>query len=143
MKMNKLIAALACVIVVGATQASALTPFCWDNTDKLIVKLKKVQLTTEQLKDVFAYQTEHRELMAATHTDGRGCAVHENHEVLFEKQSIGVLSDKQFKAFKGRARNENESLRYENYLLEKELERMQKELDALRAEVAALAAASR
>jgi hypothetical protein len=143
MKMKKLFAALACVVVLGASQASALSPFCHDNTDKLIVKLKKVQLTTEQLKDVFAYQAEHRGLIAASHSDGQGCRVHENHEVTFEKQSIGVLSDKQFKSFKGRVRNENETLRYENYLLEKEVARMKKELEALKAQVAALAAASR
>ncbi len=141
--MKKILAVLACVFVLGASNASALSPFCWDNTDKLLVKLKKVNLTTEQLKDVFAYQSEHRDLMARSHTEGLGCRVHENHEVMFEKQSIGVLTDKQFKSFKGRVRNEAEGLRYENYLLEKELQRMKKELEALTAQLDALAAASK
>ena len=138
--MKKLLAVCACLLVVGVTQVSATTPFCWDNTDKLIVKLKKLDLTTDQLKDVFAYQAEHRELMAASHEDGRGCRVHEDHEVVFQKRSIGVLTDEQFSKLKGRARNETETLRYESYLLEKEVARMEKELAALRKQLAALQA---
>ena len=99
--MKKLLAVCACLLVFSAVRATATTPFCWDNTDKLIVKLKTLDLTTEQLKDVFAYQAEHRELMAASHEDGRGCRVHENHEVVFEKMSIGVLTDEQRKILIG------------------------------------------
>jgi len=141
--MKKLLAVCACLLVFGAVRVSATTPFCWDNTDKLIVKLKTLDLTTEQLKDVFAYQAEHRELMAASHRDGRGCGVHENHEVVFEKMSIGVLTDEQFQKLEGRARNETETLRYENYLLEKEVQRMEKELAALKKQLAALQAAKK
>ena len=82
-----------------------------------------------------------RDLIAESHGDGRGCGFHEQMEVLFEKQSIGVLTDEQFKKFKGRDRNETEGLRYENYLLKKEVQRMKKEIEALKAEMKALAAA--
>ncbi len=141
--MKRLIALLASLLVVGLTQAEARAPFCYDNTDKLVVKLKKVQLTTEQLKDIFQYQQEHRDLIAASHADGRGCTVHEHAELDFEKRSIGVLDDTQFKQLKGRVREEAEQLRYENYLLKKEVERMQQEMAALRAQMDALQAASR
>ena len=126
---KKLFALAAFVFVLSVSQASA----CYDNTDRLLVKLKKVDLTTEQLQDVFKYQKEHRDLIAASHHDGRGCAVHEHAEVDFEKRSIGVLTDEQFQEFTGRARTEAESLRYENYMLKKELERMKLELAELQA----------
>jgi hypothetical protein len=138
--MKKLLAVFACVLVLGVSQASANAPFCHDNTDKLIVQLKKVDLTTEQLKDVFVFQKQHREFVAQSHTDGRGCSAHERMEVTFERQSIGVLTDEQFKKYKGRVRNENEGLRYENYLLKKEVQRMKKEMEALKAEMKAAAA---
>jgi hypothetical protein len=125
---------LAGALLAGNTQASASpSRFCYDNTDKLVVKLRKVQLTTEQLKDVFAYQQAHRDLIAASHANGQGCSHHEHMEVLFEKQSIGVLTAEQFKKFKGRVRNETEALRTENYLLKKELARLKQEMEALRA----------
>ena len=73
--MKKLLAVFACVLVLGVSQASASAPFCHDNTDKLIVQLKKVDLTTEQLKDVFVFQKQHREFVAQSHTDGRGLEV--------------------------------------------------------------------
>ena len=126
---KKLIALVAFVVVLSVGQAFA----CYDNTDRLLVKLKKVDLTTEQLQDVFKYQKAHRDLIAASHEDGRGCSFHEHAEVDFEKASIGVLTDEQFEEFTGRARNEAESLRYENYLLKKELERMKLELAQLKA----------
>ena len=136
--MKKLFALLACVLVLGVTQASATAPYCYDNTDKLIVKLKKLELTTEQLKDVFEYQQDHRDLIAHSHNGGGGCRVHEAAEVDFQKRAIGVLDDKQFQRFQGRARNENEQLRYDNYLLQKEVERMRKEMAALRKQLEAL-----
>jgi len=139
--MKRLIALLACLLVVGLTQASARAPFCYDNTDQLVVKLKKVQLTTEQLKDIFQYQQEHRDLIAACHADGRGCSLHEQAEVEFQKRSIGVLDDAQFKQFKGRVRDETEQLRYDNYLLRKEVERMEQQMAVLRAQLEALQAA--
>jgi len=138
--MKKLLAAFACVLMLGVSQASASAPWCHDNTDKLIVKLKKVDLTTDQLKDVFSFQKQHRDLISQSHSDGHGCSFHEKMEVTFEKQSIGVLTDEQFKKFKGRDRNETEGLRYENYLLKKEVQRMKKEMQALKAEMKALAA---
>ena len=132
---RKLLAVAVFALVLGANQASA---FCWDNTDELIVKLKRLQLNTEQLKDVFQYQQQHRDLITSSHTDGRGCRHHEAMEVQFQKASIGVLTDAQFQQLQGRERNETETLRYDNYLLKKELARLKKELEALKAEFAAL-----
>lgn len=130
---KKLFALAAFVLALSISQAYA----CYDNTDRLLVKLKKLDLTTEQLQDIFQYQKQHRDLMTATHKDGRGCRAHEKAEVDFEKASIGVLSDEQFEEFTGRERNEVEGLRYQNYLLKKEIARMQLELEKLRAAVAA------
>ncbi|MCB9898871.1 MAG: hypothetical protein H6825_12775 [Planctomycetes bacterium] len=129
---------LACFVVVPHVDAH---PFCYDQTDKLIVKLKKVDLTTEQLKDVFQYQKEQRALIAACHEDGRGCAVHEKAELDFQKRSIGVLTDDQFQKFAGRERTEEEQLRYDNYLLKKEVERLNAELAAMKQQMAEIKAA--
>ena len=136
---RKLFALCAALLVAGVAQVHATT-FCWDNTDTLIVKLKKLELNTEQLDDVFQYQREHRDLIAASHRDGRGCRFHEDHEVEFEKASIGVLTNDQFQQLKGRVRNETEGLRYDNYLLTKEVEQLKAQLEALRAQLAALKA---
>jgi hypothetical protein len=129
------VAAVALLFVLSHV-AEAAAPFCWDQTDQMIVKLKKVKLTNVQLQDVFAYQVEHRAVMKAAHTEGLGCRHHEAHEVEFQKSAIGVLDDEQFKTFTGRVRTEAEALRYENYLLKKELEALKRELAALRAEMA-------
>ena len=106
---------------------------CWDNTDKTIKKMKKLDLTTEQLKDVFQYQKSHRELITQCHRDGSGCAKHERAEVDFQKNAYGVLDDKQFQKATGRERNEVESLRFENYRLKKANEKLKKELALLKA----------
>lgn len=133
--LKQALAVVTFVLVLSAGQVSA---FCWDNTDELIVKLKKLELTTEQLKDVFQYQQKHRDLVTASHQDGRGCRHHETMEVDFQKASIGVLTNEQFKNLQGRERTETEGLRYDNYLLKKEIERLHKELVSIRAELAVL-----
>lgn len=133
--LKKLLAVSAVLLVLGASDASA---FCWDKTDDLIVKLKKLNLTTEQLKDVFQYQAQHRDLIASSHKDGRGCGTHEAMEVDFQKASIGVLTNDQFSKLQGRARTEAEGLRYDNYLLKKEVARLKAELEALKGELASL-----
>ncbi len=135
--LKRLIVVAAVFVVLGAPKAEA---FCWDHTDRLIVELKELDLNTEQLKDIFKYQTDHRNLISQAHKDGRGCRFHENAEVNFEKASIGVLTDEQFKKLKGRERNETESLRFDNYVLKKEIARLKKEIEALRAKLAAASA---
>lgn len=136
---RKLIALSVFVLALGVARVEAAS-FCWDNTDKLIVKLQKLDLKTDQLKDVFQYQAKHRDLIVSSHKDGRGCRFHEHAEVDFEKASIGVLTDEQFQKLSGRDRNETEGLRYSNYLLNKEIARMQLQLAELRAQLAALRA---
>ena len=130
--MKKSLAFGALAILLGILTAAA--PFCWDKTDDMIVKLKKVKLTSEQLQDVFAYQAEHRTMIERAHEGDLGCRFHENHHVQFQKSAIGVLTDEQFQAFTGRGRNETETLRYENYLLKKELEALKRRLAQLEAE---------
>ncbi len=120
--LKKLAIVAAVLLAFGATQAFATpAPFCWDNTDQVIKKLKRLDLNTEQLKDVFVYQEAHRDVMKRAHTEGLGCRVHENHEAQFVKQSVGVLTDEQFEKYTGRERNEEEVLIYDNYLLVKEV----------------------
>lgn len=132
--MKKLIAALVVAVAFVSSDAWAhASAMCWDRTDKLIVKMKKVDLTTEQLQDVFTYQSEHRAYMRAVHRRGEGCHKHEIAELDFEKKAIGVLNDEQFEELQGRERSEAETLRYENYVLRKEVEALQKQLDELRA----------
>jgi len=122
------------VLLVPNVDATA--PFCWDKTDRLVVQLEKLDLTTEQLQDIFAFQEQHRDLMAACHEDGRGCGVHERAEVEFQKKSIGVLDDEQFEEHTGRKRTEAETLRYENHLLKKEIEALRAELAELKVQLA-------
>jgi hypothetical protein len=132
--MKKLLALCTFAILLGPlTSVDAANPtFCWDKTDQLIVKMKKVRLTNEQLIDVFAYQTEHRAVIKRAHSEDLGCRYHEDHQVDFQKSAFGVLTDEQFQKLNGRKRTEAEQLRYENYLLKKELEALKRELAELK-----------
>jgi hypothetical protein len=133
-RMKPIVAAGAFLLVLGslATEARA----CWDNTDQVIAKLKRLELSTDQLKDVFAFQKEHREVVERAHLEGLGCRYHENHHVVFEKKAIGVLDDGQFKRHTGRDRTEVESLEHENYLLKKRIAELEKRLKELEARLA-------
>ena len=106
---------------------------CWDNTDEFMLKLKKVKLTTQQLKEVFALQKQHKAIVVRAHKEGLGCRYHENHEAVFQKQAVGVLTDAQFKKATGRKRTKVESLTYENVQLKKKLAAMEKRLALLEA----------
>ncbi len=107
---------------------------CNDRTDLVVQKVRKADLTTEQLKSIFQYQKEHRDLITKAHAEGLGCSHHENRVVDFEKASFGVLTDEQFQKVAGRVRNDEEKLRYENYLLKMEIARLKQELEALKKE---------
>lgn len=130
MKKLAILSSVALVVGMFASSASA----CWDNTDLLVKKLQKLELTTEQLKDVFQYQKQHRDFVTMCHSEGKGCRVHENHEVEFQKNAYGVLTDDQFQKVVGRERTEVEKLRFENYKLKKENERLKKQLEQAKAE---------
>jgi len=105
---------------------------CWDNTDLLVKKMKKLELTTEQLKDVFQYQKVHRDLITQCHQDGRGCSTHERAEKDFAKKAYGVLTDKQFEKVAKRKRSEVESLRFKNYKLEKDNAKLKRQIDQMK-----------
>ncbi len=129
---------LSCVAVLTLGLVATDAAACWDNSDQIILKLRKLNLNTGQLKDVFAYQAEHKAVVARAHKEGLGCRYHENHDAVFEKSAIGVLTDEQFKKHTGRVRTKVESLEHENYTLRKKVERlekllaeMQKQLDEL------------
>ena len=122
----------AFVVAIAAPAALA----CWDNSDRFIVTLKKLELSTDQLKDVFAYQKQHREVVARAHKEGLGCRYHENHDAVFEKQAVGVLTEAQFKSHTGRRRTQIESLTYENRLLRKEIVRLEALVKKLQAQLA-------
>lgn len=123
-------------LVLGSFAIAMLFPStasaCWDNTDLLVKKIKKLELTTDQLKDVFQYQKAHKDLITQCHQDGRGCGVHERAEKEFEKKAYGVLTDEQFEKATSRKRSEVETLRYENYRLAKQNKKLQRELDRLK-----------
>ena len=122
-----LFSVLALVFAQFAPTASA----CWDNTDELIAKLKKLRLNTEQLDDIFAAHKEHKAVVKRAHTEGLGCHYHEKHEKVFQKKAIGVLDNSQFKKFTGRDRTKVEALEYRNRQLEKEVERLKKKIQEL------------
>jgi len=127
--MSKRFAGLMVFVLVAAPAAYA----CWDNTDLFVKKLRKVDLTTEQLKEIFELQKKHRAVVKHAHKEGLGCKHHEDHEKLvFEKMAVGVLTDAQFKKFEGRARTKVESLTYENKQLKKKIAKMEKELAELK-----------
>ena len=114
---------------VMAPKASA----CWDNTDEFVIKLKKVKLSTNQLKEIFVFQKQHKAIVVRSHKEGLGCRYHENHEAVFQKQAVGVLTDAQFKTAVGRKRTKVESLTFEHDQLKKKLAAMQKRLAQLEA----------
>ena len=127
------LAILSLSVAFLASEASA----CWDNSDGLILKLKKLDLNTEQLKDVFAFQNEHRAVVKRAHRERLGCRYHENHDAVFQKKAIGVLTNGQFKKYTGRVRTKVETLEHENWRLKKEIaklraliEKLQKQLEA-------------
>ena len=120
---------VAVALIVGLIAPNAFA--CWDNSDALVVKLKKLKLSTEQLKDVFAYQKTHREVVVRAHREGLGCRYHENHDAVFEKQAVGVLTDSQFRQHTGRARSKIETMTYENRLLKKKVARLEARIKAL------------
>ncbi len=132
---HPLLAFAAAAILFGVAAPAARA--CDDNTDVFVKKIQKVDLSTQQLKSVFAYHAEHKAFIAKSHREGLGCLQHERHQADFEKAAIGVLDDGQFKTFTGRVRTESESLRYENHLLKTEVERLKAELEALRKEIRA------
>ena len=89
-------------LALGLMAPKALA--CWDNTDEFVIKLKKVKLSTKQLKEIFAIQKQHKAVVVRAHKEGLGCRYHENHEAVFQKQAVGVLTDAQFKTAVGRKR---------------------------------------
>jgi hypothetical protein len=122
------ITALALVLAVAAPAASA----CDDNSDQVVMKLTKLDLSTDQIKAIFAYQADHKAFITKAHRDRLGCRAHEDHNSVFEKAAIGVLNDDQFRKLSGRERTEVESLRYQNYLLTAEVARLKAEIAELK-----------
>ena len=135
---KSILVACAALLVLGfiAHDASA----CWDNSDGVIASLKKLDLTTDQLKDVFKFQKEHRDVIVRAHKEGLGCRYHENHDVVFEKKAIGVLTNVQFKKHTGRTRTKVESLEHDNWELRKKIERLEKKLKELQKKLEKLSA---
>jgi hypothetical protein len=133
--MSRSLRVFGAVLIVALLAPQAFA--CWDNTDRVILQLKKLDLSTEQLKEIFALQKEHRAVITRAHEEDLGCRYHEDHEAVFQKKAIGVLTDTQFKKQTGRERNEVEALTYENYKLRKEIARLKAELEKLCAELEA------
>lgn len=129
------IVSAAFLLVAGAPAALA----CWDNSDQVVKQLQKTNLSTDQLKAIFAMQSEHRAFIQQSHRDGSGCLAHERHDSVFEKQAYGVLNDTQFKSVTGRTRSDDETLRYQNYLLKVEVERLKAEVEELKKKAQAVA----
>ena len=118
------------LLVIGLVAAPAVA--CWDNSDQIVVKLKKLELSTDQLKDIFVFQKQHRSVIKRAHREGLGCRYHENHDAVFEKQAVCVLTNSQFKKHVGRTRTKVEGLEYDNLQLKKRIAKMEKELAELK-----------
>ncbi|MFN0204797.1 MAG: hypothetical protein ACKVS6_00600 [Planctomycetota bacterium] len=129
--MNRCLVTLAAV-AIAFFAAAPIARACDDNSDQVMQRLKKVDLTTEQLKQVFAYQNDHKNFITKAHKEGLGCRSHESNVAVFEKSAVGILSDDQFKKYSGRERNETETLRYQNYLLKQEIDKLKKEIESLK-----------
>jgi hypothetical protein len=123
----------ACAFAVTAAAPAAKA--CDDNTDAMVAKLQKLDLTTNQLKAIFSYQAEHKAFIQKSHKEGLGCLAHEKHQAEFEKAAFGVLDEGQFEKATGRKRTETETLRYDNYILKQEIERLKAELEALKKDI--------
>ena len=109
--------------------------------DRIILQLKKLDLNTEQLTNVFLYQKEHKDVVVRAHKEGLGCRYHENHDAVFEKKAVGVLTGTQFKKHTGRERTKIESLQYDTRLQTKEIAKLKEMIKKLEAELAKLKSA--
>jgi len=138
---NRVLGLAVAVLVAGFVAPAAYA--CWDNSDLFVAKLKKVNLTTDQLKELFELKKQHKAVVVRAHKESLGCRYHENHERVFEKQAVGVLNDEQFKKAVGRKRTKVESLTYENKVLKKKLAEMEKRLARLEAALKAAADAKK
>ena len=58
---KKIVLLSAFVLALGVVASNAVA--CWDNSDRIILQLKKLNLSTEQIKDVFLYQKEHKDVV--------------------------------------------------------------------------------
>ena len=126
---RRILGLVAVALVVGLMAPAAFA--CWDNSDAMVVKLQKLKLSTEQLKDIVILQKEHKQVVVRAHKEGLGCRYHENHDAVFAKQAVGVLTDVQFRSHTGRKRNQVEGLTYENRVLRKKIEKLEKQLKQL------------
>ncbi len=136
---KKIVLLSAFVLALGVVASNAVA--CWDNSDRIILQLKKLNLSTEQIKDVFLYQKEHKDVVVRAHKEGLGCRYHENHDAVFERKAVGVLTGVQFKKHTGRERTKIESLQYDNRLLKKEIAKLKEMIKTLEAELAKLKSA--
>lgn len=74
-------------------------------------KLDRMVLTPSQSKEIEVFAKDFEKKWSRTHRE-LGCSHHEDYADEFIAAASGVLSDDQFKKFRGRGRDEHESLDY-------------------------------
>ena len=128
--MPKGMIALAAVLGLGLFVAPASA--CWDNSDEIVEKMETCKLSKDQLKKVFALKADFKKMMAATHKKGKSCRIHEDAEITFKANAIGILTDEQFEKLNGRKRTAVEQLRHENLELKDQIEALKKQVAELK-----------
>lgn len=88
-------------------------------------RLNKLTLTPAQQQAVLTYEQTFRKRWSETHAR-EGCRSHEAHAAEFVAAAAGVLTDDQFVAFRGRARNGAEKLAYRIFRAREDARNLQK-----------------
>ena len=129
--------AILSLVVAGAILFCSVdnASACHDNWDKVIVKLKALDLTKVQMDQIFGMQKDLARLRAEDHRKGFSCSKHEVHVKAYEQTAIGLLDGKQFKKYTGRNRTEVEQLRKEVRELKAEVAELKKAIQELKATI--------
>ena len=102
-------ALLGFALLFGAALLGAAT-LCHSEEYRLAkAKLDKIVLTPAQKQEIAKHEDVFNKAWRRTHSE-KGCSHHEDHVEEFVAAASGVLTDDQFKKFRGRTRNDVESL---------------------------------
>ena len=93
-------------------------------------QLRAIVLNSAQKRAIYTYEMRFQRQWSKTHRS-KGCSHHEAHAHQFVAAAAGVLSDNQFKKFKGRTRNRFETVGHTLWNTERYLKNLVKIAESL------------